>query len=149
MNTMILWLCLLLGDPCQTPEAEIAYIKQLTRETLIEAVVPHTHPRVQRVLWSVGARVEQWRSLVAGYFPSDQVDRALCIMAFESAGDPNAYHPAYGASGLMQVLSSWTDDYGVTRAELFIPEVNLSIAADLYRTGGWSHWNPWLRGECR
>ena len=113
---------------------------------------PHTHPppsgRTGTTSWSVGAGVEQWRGLVAVYFPSDQVDRALCIMGFESKGDPNAYNSS-GASGLMQVLASWADDYGVAPSDLFIPEVNLRIAADLYLKDGWVHWNPWKRGECR
>ncbi len=113
---------------------------------------PHTHPppsgRTGTTSWSVGAGVEQWRALVSVYFPADQVDRALCIMGFESGGNPDSYNPS-GASGLMQVLAGWANDYGVTPADLFIPEVNLSIAADLYRTGGWGHWSPWNRGQCR
>lgn len=113
---------------------------------------PHDHPppsgRRGTTSWSVGAGVEQWRALVSVYFPADQVNRALCIMEFESHGNPGAYNPS-GASGLMQVLASWADDYGVAPADLFMPEVNLLIAADLYRTGGWTHWSPWNRGQCR
>ena len=91
------------------------------------------------------AGVEQWRTLVAAYFPADQVDRALRVMACESGGDPNAYNPS-GASGLMQVLSSWADNFGYRPADLFDPAINLRVARYLWDDGearvgnGWVHW---------
>lgn len=83
--------------------------------------------------------VEQWRGLVAAYFPADQVDRALRVMACESGGNPNAYNPS-GASGLMQVLASWADNFGYTPQQLFDPAINLHVASILYYDGGWGHW---------
>lgn len=89
--------------------------------------------------------VEQWRSLVAVYFPADQVDRALRVMACESGGDPNAYNPS-GASGLMQVLASWADNFGYRPTDLFDPAINLQVARYLWDDGearvgnGWVHW---------
>lgn len=83
--------------------------------------------------------VEQWRSLVAVYFPADQVDRALRVMQCESGGDPNAYNPS-GASGLMQVLASWADDFGYQPADLFDPAINLQVSRYLWDDGGWGHW---------
>jgi hypothetical protein len=89
--------------------------------------------------------VEQWRSLVAVYFPADQVDRALRVMACESGGDPNAYNPS-GASGLMQILASWADNFGLIPSELFDPATNLQVARWLWDDGerrvgnGWVHW---------
>lgn len=100
------------------------------------------------VFTGMGAGVEQWRGLVAAYFPADQVDAGLRIMQCESGGNPNAWNPS-GASGLMQVLASWADNFGYTPADLFIPEVNMAISRILYDdsvTRGlplWSHW------ECR
>lgn len=87
----------------------------------------------------MGADVEQWRSLVAVYFPSDQVDRTLLVMACESGGNANAYNPS-GASGLMQVLSSWADNFGYVPTQLFDPSINLYVASLLYYDGGWGHW---------
>lgn len=83
--------------------------------------------------------VEQWRNLVAAYFPADQVDRALRVMACESGGDPNAYNPS-GATGLMQVLASWADNFGYQPADLFDPDINLHVASLLWADGGWGHW---------
>lgn len=90
--------------------------------------------------------VEQWRSLVAAYFPADQVDMALRVMACESGGNPNAANPRSTARGLMQVMwSVWGPEYGVSEAELYIPEVNLSIAAKVYARQGWNAWTCWRR----
>lgn len=106
------------------------------------------HPTPTRTYqtWDVNAGVEQWRSLVAVYFQSEDVDRALCLMWYESRGDPNAYNSS-GASGLMQVLSGWADDFGVTKADLFDPATNLWIASEL-RKIGWNQWSPYRRGLC-
>lgn len=95
--------------------------------------------RVAPVAYSGPIGVEQWRSKVALYFPDDQVDRALRVMACESGGNPSAYNRS-GASGLMQVLSSWADNFGYQPADLFDPDTNLYIASLLYFDGGWRHW---------
>ena len=97
---------------------------------------------------SGSAQVERWRSLVTVYFDAADVGTALCLMSLESGGNPDAYNSS-GASGLMQVLSSWASVYGVSRAALFDPATNLRIAADLKRKYGWSQWSPWNRGLCR
>lgn len=94
----------------------------------------------------MGAGVEQWRSLVSSY--GWNVEIALCLMNLESGGNPTAQNPSSGASGLMQVLPSWADNFGVTPADLFDPVVNLNISYALYRDGGWGHWSPWNRGAC-
>lgn len=91
------------------------------------------------VFTGMGSSVEQWRTKVALYFPADQVDRALRVMACESGGNPAAYNRS-GASGLMQVLSSWADNFGYAPADLFDPDVNLYVASQLYFDGGWNHW---------
>lgn len=105
--------------PCPPPPQKV------TRSTIRAVAEP------SGVDTGMGGDVEQWRSLVAAYFPAEQVDAALRIMACESGGNPNAYNPS-GASGLMQVLSSWADNFGYAPADLFIPEVNLRIARYLY-----------------
>ena len=96
----------------------------------------------------MGSNVEQWRTLVGVYFKAEDVDRALCLMGYESGGNPNAKNPNSSASGLMQVLGGWADEYGVSRAALFDPDVNLRIAADLRYSYGWTQWSPYNRGLC-
>ena len=92
--------------------------------------------------------VAQWADLVAVYFAPGDVSTALCLIGFESKGDPNAYNPSSGASGLMQVLRSWAPKFGVSSADLFDPATNLRISASLKASGGWRHWSPWNRGLC-
>ena len=92
--------------------------------------------------------VEDWRGLVESFF-GDETDTALCLMGYESEGNPNAYNRSSGASGLMQVLASWAPKFGYQPGDLFDPAVNLKIAAALYANGGWGHWSPWNRGLCR
>ena len=93
--------------------------------------------------------VERWRSLVSVYFHEPAaVDTALCLMVYESGGNPGAFNSSSGASGLMQVLKSWASKFGYSPADLFIPEVNLEISAILYYSDGWGHWSPYNRGLC-
>ena len=110
------------------------------------------NPPVISVSFSTGSRmgtnVEQWRVLVAAYFRPEDVDRALCLMSYESGGNPDAYNPS-GARGLMQVLGGHADNYGVTKEDLFDPSINLFIAADLRYSYGWTQWSPYNRGLCR
>ena len=97
----------------------------------------------------MGADVEVWRSLVAVYFQTEDIDRVMCLMALESGGNPNARNPRSGAAGLMQVMPSWAEVFGYEVADLFDPSVNLWIAAELADAHGWSSWSPYLRGACR
>lgn len=94
-----------------------------------------------------GEGVERWRELVAEYFLAEDVDRALCLMGYESNGNPDAYNPS-GARGLMQVLGGWASEYGVSKSDLFNPDINLRIAADLRYSYGWTQWSPYNRGLC-
>lgn len=105
----------------------------------------------------MGSNVEQWRGLVAAYFPASEVERALCIMSHESGGNPNAQNPRSTAAGLFQFLRSTWDSlvprsvtggsYGSGR--VFVPEANVAAAAWLVAADGWYHWAPWNRGLCR
>jgi peptidoglycan hydrolase CwlO-like protein len=97
--------------------------------------------------------VEQWRSLVSAYFPGSRVDEALAILGCESLGDPNAYNPYSGASGLFQFLpSTWAStspQAGFGGASPFDPEANVGTAAWLanrYGELGQGYWSPW---SCR
>lgn len=93
--------------------------------------------------------VERWRPLVAEHFPVDEVDRAMCIIRHESAGNPEADNPRSSATGLFQVLHSlWGPHYNVTRTDLEDPVTNVRIAEDLWQEFGWGAWSPYQRGAC-
>lgn len=103
--------------------------------------------------WHHPPDVERWRSLVAEFFPADRVEEALAIINCESNGDPNAYNPYSGASGLFQFLpSTWASTApkaGYPEASVFDPEANVASAAWLanrYQELGEYYWRPW---SCR
>lgn len=103
--------------------------------------------------WTGKPGVEQWRGLVSQYFPAHRVDEALQIMQCESLGDPNAYNPYSGASGLYQFLpATWATTApmaGFPDVSAFEPAANIATAAWLanrYEQLGQNYWQPW---SCR
>lgn len=118
---------------------------------------PPTHSEASQSLRpSTGSGVEGWRSLVAAYFPTEQVDRALCIMSHESGGNPNADNPRSSAAGLFQFLRGTWDSVpssitggSYSSGQVYAPEPNIAAAAWLWSKSGWSPWSPWNRGLCR
>ena len=103
--------------------------------------------------WDHPPAVEQWRSLVQAFFPSSRVEEALRIIDCESNGDPNAYNPYSGASGLFQFLpSTWASTApkaGYPNSSPFEPEANVASAAWLanrYQELGLYYWQAW---SCR
>ncbi len=100
--------------------------------------------------WSPPPEVEQWRGLVAQHFPSNRVDEALHIMWCESRGDPEAYNPYSGASGLFQFIpSTWASasvSAGYSGVSVFDPTANTASAAWLageYERLGLYYWQAW------
>ena len=100
--------------------------------------------------WIGPPEVEQWRGLVSQYFPSHRVDEALQIISCESNGDPDAYNPYSGASGLFQFIpSTWASTApaaGFPGASPFEPEPNVGSAAWLaahYESLGLYYWQAW------
>lgn len=87
--------------------------------------------------------VERWRGLVASYFPTE-VELALCVIRWESGGNPDAYNPS-SASGLFQVKQFWFDAYG---GDPFDPANNVRVAALVRSSQGWSAWQAVNRGRC-
>jgi hypothetical protein len=149
MTLIAIALIVLAGNPVEPNPHEgdplgIAIYRDSPTES-VEQVEESALP--QSAVWMDS--VEEWRPLVAGHFPPEAVDTALCLMERESAGNPNAQNPSSGASGLFQVLPSWADNFGFRPVDLFVPEHNVWVARQLYDDGGWNHWSPWLRGECR
>ena len=96
----------------------------------------------------MGSDIEQWRGLISAYFPADQVEMALCIIRYESGGNPGAKNPLSSARGLFQILASlWAPHYGVAYETLYDPTTNTEIAADIWRNDGWSAWST--LSDCR
>ena len=100
--------------------------------------------------WDHPPAVERWRSLVQSFFPAHRVEEALRIIDCESNGDPDAYNPYSGASGLFQFLpSTWTTTSpraGYAGASPFEPEANAASAAWLaneYQKEGKYYWQAW------
>ncbi|HSJ33494.1 MAG TPA: transglycosylase SLT domain-containing protein [Acidimicrobiia bacterium] len=94
--------------------------------------------------------VERWRPLVTAYFAPAQVDGALAVIRCESYGDPGAYNPYSGASGLFQFLpSTWatvSPRAGFEGASVFDAEANIGTAAwltDYYSSRGSDPWSAW------
>ncbi len=97
--------------------------------------------------------VDQWLPLVAAFFGDlgpDAVNRVLCLMQYESGGNPNAKNPNSSARGLMQILASlWAPHFGVSYEDLYDPSINLLLARKIYDQQGWWAWSPYVRGLCR
>ena len=103
--------------------------------------------------WNHPPSVEQWRPLVQQFFPGNRVEEALRIIDCESNGDPDAYNPYSGASGLFQFLpSTWASTApraGYGGHSVFEPEANVASAAWLanrYEELGQYYWRAW---SCR
>lgn len=89
--------------------------------------------------------------MVEQYFTADLVDAALGVMRCESRGDPLAYNPVSGASGLYQfVPSTWTwasSGAGWQGSSAFDPEANIAAASWLVKRSidlgkdAWVHWS--------
>ena len=93
-----------------------------------------------RVASRVKVSAEQWRPLVAKYFPASQVETAMRVMSCESGGNPAAINwddakiTGMPSNGLFQINSyhnwSWSD-----------PETNIQRAHNMWVRRGWQPWS--------
>jgi hypothetical protein len=93
----------------------------------------------------MGQDVAQWTPLVEAYFPADEVTTALCVMRWESGGNPNAVNASSGAAGLFQIMPFWWDHYGGNRYD---PDTNVRTARLIWDQQGWAGWSAYNRGRC-
>lgn len=85
--------------------------------------------------------VHRWRPLVEEHFPTGEIDTAMCIIKYESAGNPRADNPRSTASGLFQVLASlWGPHFGVSVEQLYDAEINTILAREIWDKQGWRAW---------
>lgn len=91
----------------------------------------------------MGDGVERWRDEVSAWF-GGETDLALCVMAGESGGNPDAYNPS-GASGLFQIMPFWADEFGLPPGALFDPTTNIETAYQIRLLQGWEAWSAYRR----
>ena len=106
----------------------------LARHRPTPSPVPPTRPATE--YGGTGATVEQWRPLVAAYFPPEAVDTALRIIDCESGGNPDADNPYSTAAGLWQFVALWWEG----RWDPYDPEVATQKAAERFAASGWRDW---------
>lgn len=97
-----------------------------------------TNPRPDQTLTFLGSGVEQWRELVAYFWPAEHVDRMLRIMACESGGDPNVPNEqGSGALGLFQIMPFWQNEWPGDYTD---PWTNAAVAYQIWLTQGYAAW---------
>lgn len=89
--------------------------------------------------------VEQWRSLVAKYFPAELVDKALHVIQYESSGNAKAVGDGGVAHGLFQIQDNQAFSNRPDGTFLQDPENNVRYAAE--QLGGASgNFGAWGEG---
>lgn len=91
-------------------------------------------------------QVEQWRPLVAKYFPPELVDKALFVINGESGGNPNAVGDGGAARGLFQIQDSRNFPGRPDAAYLDDPENNIRYAAQVLGAAD-NKWTDWGEGS--
>jgi hypothetical protein len=121
-----------------TPELRGLIDQRLTAPPAVAA-------RGSRGGWVGSVGVEQWRPLVAAY-GGWNVDIMLCLMGYESGGNPDAKNPTSSATGLFQIMASiWAAKWP---GNLYDPGHNVFVARQVWGIQGYGAWAPWNRGLC-
>ncbi len=100
--------------------------------------------------------VMRWAPTVCAVFDPTDAATALCIISYESGGDPsltNRDDPGRGSFGLMQINSDWwigseyhermVKWFGRSDETYLDPAVNIGAAAVLVRDPELSGWHSW------
>jgi hypothetical protein len=98
---------------------------------------------VHRGMGNQTTDVERWRGLVSSYFA--QADLALCVIKYESGGNPYARNSSSGAAGLFQIMPFWFQHFGGSQYD---PANNIRVASLVHAQQGWSAWAAYNRGKC-
>ena len=102
------------------------------------------------------ASVMRWAPTVCAVFDPADAATALCIISYESGGDPNLTNrddPARGSLGLMQINSDWwigseyhagmVSSFGRSDEAYLAPAVNVAAAALLVNDPELPGWHSW------
>lgn len=104
---------------------------------------------IYRGMGNGASEVEQWRSLVQGQFPPEQVENALCVIRSESGGNALAKNPNSNARGIFQIMTSvWGPHFGFSHEDFYEPGLNTYAAARIWESSGWGPWSPRTRRNC-
>ena len=97
--------------------------------------------------------VEQWRGLVAIYFPKNLVNEALTVMWCESRGLPDATSKVSDAKGLFQHKQKYwllrAEGAGFGEVSIYNPEANIAAAAWLVKQSISHGKEPWEHWACK
>jgi len=118
------WLDMSERHPCRLVECEI----QVASRYVTAAPPP---PNIY------GPGVEQWRSMVAHFWPAEHVDRMLRIAECESHGVPTAVNPSSGAAGIFQVMPFWQKTWPGDYTD---PWTNAAVAYQIWLSQGYGAW---------
>ncbi|MFA6198688.1 MAG: peptidoglycan DD-metalloendopeptidase family protein [Patescibacteria group bacterium] len=81
-------------------------------------------------------------NLVRRYFPANQVNNALAVMSGESGYNPRAWNQnGEDSRGLFQINVGPGAHTQWRNVDLFDPETNVRLAAELFRAQGWRPWS--------
>lgn len=116
-------------DKISCPPANLSTEPRALRQTVVGMGSPRPQPPGQSY------SVEQWRSLVARYFPPEAVEEALLCITLESSGNPYCVTGDY--VGLWQMDSG----YG-TYEQRTNPEWSTAVAYACWKANGWRNWPP-------
>ena len=85
--------------------------------------------------------VQQYRAIVAAYFPANQVDNALAVIAAESGGKLTSHNTnGEDSRGLFQINVGPGAHPQLANLDLFDATTNIQQAAALFNSSGWGPW---------
>ena len=120
-------------------ESIVNFIKSNMKSNLASSASSNNAP--------VGSNVtpnQNFVSLVAKYFPQDQVQNALKVIQGESGGNPQAVGDNYPIKGEIRpsygLFQIRTFPNRPSPEQLMDPEQNVAYAAQLYKNQGWKPW---------
>ena len=100
------------------------------------------------VVWHPVSTADDWRPLLAVYFPADQIETAVRVMKCESGGDPYAQNSRSTAGGLFQFLDSTWRATGYGGYPKYDPEANIAAAAAWLGVHDYASWWWASQWEC-
>jgi hypothetical protein len=120
------------------------YVSTPTRKTPKASQSSRARPRGLKLKAGHEEATLRWKPLVKRYFAPSDVNRALCVISYESGGNPKAKNRTGTMRGLLQHNMRYWDDRarkaGWAGANVYNPEANIAVSAWLVNSSGWHHW---------